>query len=474
MITDSFPHRAIDDPLTRRFQAALRHRPRPLLIDGSGVIPGASIWTAARLWRERFHEIGLRSGDRVTLALPPGRAFLLSLLGAWRAGLTVCPLEPDDPETPADRAMELFDARAHVAGDAAAATIAPDPAGAPAARATASLRPAASPSTPDIAIILSTSGSGGPPKRIALSRDNVAAQLESHTRALGIGPGEVALSVLPWRHAFGLLVDALPTLLSGATVIVDRSFGRDVEAMRRTARDRRATRICMVPLQVRRWLGLPGGAVSLSALRGGVVGGAAVREDLAEALASTRLRAGYGLTEASPGVCLGRPGEWREGWLGSPIGCQTRIGDGGELLVRGPNVCVGRWDHRLYRERPDRWLATGDLVEPVGDGYVHRGRADHRFKLESGRMIDAPTIERRLRSALPGGADPVVTTADGRRLQLIVPPGCTETARRAWPDGLPVPDIIELALRREDLTPKGEPDRLALARNLMRRTEPAA
>jgi len=437
-------------------RAALRGQASPRLQTPRAVVPAASLWTGAALWDRRLASLGLASGDRVVVALPPGPAFLMALLGCWRRGAAACPLDLADPlaQNP-DAALDAFDARLHVAETDHPASLAPDPAGAPRASATVA-RDAGEPA-PDLALILSTSGSGGPPKRVALTWANVHAQLASHTPALAIAREEVVLSALPWRHAFGLLVDLLPALLSGATVTLESSGGRDPSSIIDAATRHGAARLSLVPLQLRRLLETPAGETVLANLNGGVVGGAPIRADLAGALAGARLRAGYGLTEASPGVCLGAPGEWREGWLGRPLACHTRVSEDGELLVRGPNVCAGRWSsRRLERQPRDRWLATGDVVEQAGDGFVHLGRTDHRFKLENGRLIDAPAIERQVRAALPPGSEIVVTTEDHRRLLARVSPGAAAALRRAWPADLPPPLVEERIL---ELTPKGEPAR---------------
>jgi long-subunit acyl-CoA synthetase (AMP-forming) len=386
----------------------------------------------------------------------------MALVGCWRRGMTACPIDPQDElATNADAALAAFDARLHIARVDHPHAVAPEHAGAPAACGS-SLREASDP-TPTLALIMSTSGSGGPPKRVCLSWSNVRAQLASHTPALGLAPETGALSVLPWRHAFGLLVDVLPALLSGATVAVEPSGGRDPESIMDAARRHGARWISMVPRQVRRLLETPGGEAFLRGLDGGVVGGAPVRADLAEALSGTRLRAGYGLTEASPGVCLGDRGQWREGWLGAPLACETLIDASGELLVRGANVCAGSWSDGAFRPaREGRWLRTGDVVESASSGLVHLGRIDHRFKLENGRLIDAPAIERRLRSALPTGVEAIVTTSDHRRLTLTVSPGFAAAARAAWPGDLPAPSVEE---RPIELSSKGEPVRRRIMEN---------
>src|SRR5262249_47378232 len=79
----------------------------------------------------------------------------------------------------------------------------------------------------------------------------------------------------------------------------------------------------------------------------------------------------YGLTETTGIVTMDRPGGGRPGTVGIAIdGCEVRLGDGGELQCRGPNLFTGYW------KRPeataamlrDGWLCTGDQAELDADG----------------------------------------------------------------------------------------------------------
>ncbi len=79
----------------------------------------------------------------------------------------------------------------------------------------------------------------------------------------------------------------------------------------------------------------------------------------------------YGMTETFMTMSNPYIGERRAGTVGFPLpGISVRI-DGGELLVRGPNVCAGYW------RRPDAtaaafadgWFRTGDLASRSDDGY---------------------------------------------------------------------------------------------------------
>jgi acyl-CoA synthetase (AMP-forming)/AMP-acid ligase II len=100
-------------------------------------------------------------------------------------------------------------------------------------------------------------------------------------------------------------------------------------------------------MQVRRLSEARGGMDLLRALRGGVVGGAPVDAELAALLAETRLRVGYGQTEAAPGVCLGAPGDWRAGAIGQPVGVRdAHQRSRAPARPRGERLC---WSLRGWR-----------------------------------------------------------------------------------------------------------------------------
>ena len=395
---------------------ALRSRAEPLLVGEGFGIPAASLWTGARTWVNRFRAAGLRPGERVVLALPRSPAFIMAMVAAWWEGLTVCPV----PEAQADRAEDLlgaFDASALIALREGRHVLGPTAAGG-ASESRFCVRASGAP-TEGVALIMTTSGTSGNPTRVALSFSNLLHQLESHTRALGLTRSDRVLSVLPWHHAFGLLVELWPALLSGASVFTEGSEGRAPESVVRAAEAHEVTWISLVPLQAQSLAETPGGRALLDRV-GGVVGGAPISASLASILRGTRLRVGYGQTEASPGITLGAPGVFVAGSLGKPLGCETRV-EAGELLVRGKNVCAGVWrDGALRRLDPNRWLETGDLVEETAGGLVFVGRVDQRFKLSNGKMIDAPSLERAIERVVPGCEAVVSPAADtGFRVALV-------------------------------------------------------
>jgi acyl-CoA synthetase (AMP-forming)/AMP-acid ligase II len=74
------------------------------------------------------------------------------------------------------------------------------------------------------ALLKFSSGSTDQPKGIALAAENVIAEVENITTTLGIGRGDRILAGVPLFHSYGFDLGVLPTLYSGATLVLDGPF----------------------------------------------------------------------------------------------------------------------------------------------------------------------------------------------------------------------------------------------------------
>ncbi len=83
---------------------------------------------------------------------------------------------------------------------------------------------------------------------------------------------------------------------------------------------------------------------------------------------------GYGMTETACVISTSPPGRVRPGWVGRVLdGMEARIGEEGEILVRGPNIFTGYYrDPEATAAAIDAegWLHTGDVGELSDDGYI--------------------------------------------------------------------------------------------------------
>ena len=393
-----------------------RDRPLPLLVSDYGTIPAASMWTGSRIWVGAFREIGLTAGDRLVVALPPSPAFLQVLIaGIWHELSLVFVPETAMVET----IMQQVDARCSVALTPGPHTLVPNGVEGPGYPPPQLRSTVASPS-PDVRFMLQTSGTTGNPRWVALSDRNILSVLYHHSKTLTLGE-ERFLSVLPWNHAFGLILDLLLALFNGAEIIRDPEGGRNPDAILDLAKTWEITHMSAVPLTLKRLIASDEGRDLLRSIKGGIVGGAPVSSNLASFLEQTQLRSGYGQTEASPGISLGQPGQWSPNFLGSPVGCEIRIDDTNQLCFKGHNACYGMWtDNKLHVLPEDRWVETGDRVAASKGGLVYRGRINDRFKLDNGRMVEAGVWETMLKESVDPIEEALLYSSDGEQLDLLI------------------------------------------------------
>ncbi|HEU5323641.1 MAG TPA: AMP-binding protein, partial [Methylomirabilota bacterium] len=164
-----------------------------LVDDGGAVLTYAELDARAGVFAERLARAGAAPGNRVAVCLPNGVPFVVAVLGALRAGVTVATLDPllrpeerAAIESDLEPALTLDDPRAVLAAGA------PLPARRRGARASAD-GPLAPPP-----LILYTSGSTGRPKGAVLSDAAVTFANESWAGpVMALREDDVVLAALP-------------------------------------------------------------------------------------------------------------------------------------------------------------------------------------------------------------------------------------------------------------------------------------
>lgn len=416
-------HSPTSNPWHELLYDRLRDEALPALIVDEAITPAASLWMGSRLWVESFRSTSLTTGDRVVVSLPPSAAFVQVLLAALWEGLSIA-VAPPSADT--EGLLDHLDARATISSEPATHgwhTTSPD---GPSSEPT-HLRPSESPRTPDVRFLLQTSGTTGDGTWVALSDHNVLSVLASHVPHLALKNARV-LSVLPWSHAFGLVLDLFPALLSGAEIVRDPKGGRSPSHLVQLGKAWGVTHLSAVPLTIKQLAEASGGPRLLKHLHGGIVGGAPIDGPLADRLSHTSLRVGYGQTEAAPGIALGAPGDWAAHYLGTPVGCSVRVASDGELLFEGPNACIGFWRNEgLERTDPGRTVHTSDLVRRESNRLFFRGRKDDAFSLSNGRIVRAGALEGTLKRAFPSLEDAFVYSPNGDDVAVALCPPDSNT-----------------------------------------------
>jgi long-chain acyl-CoA synthetase len=139
-----------------------------------------------------------------------------------------------------------------------------------------------------------------------------------------------------------------------------------------------------------------------------ISGAAALNQEIAEWFhaAGIVILEGYGLTECSAGGFVNHPDDYRFGTVGPALpGSEVKLGDGDEILIRGPHVMDGY--HNMPEETAktltdDGWLRTGDKGSLDADGFLTiTGRIKDLFKTSGGKYIAPSAIEAKFKAVCP-------------------------------------------------------------------------
>lgn len=136
---------------------------------------------------------------------------------------------------------------------------------------------------------------------------------------------------------------------------------------------------------------------------------------------------GYGQTETSPGVALGRPtaDTYKTGCIGELFqDVEVKIAEDGEILVKGPNVMMGYYNREEATADTikDGWLHTGDIGEMVDGKYLKiTDRKKEIFKTSGGKYIAPQELENILKESLY--IEHVMVVGEGQKFPaaLIIP-----------------------------------------------------
>ncbi|GAB3957126.1 AMP-dependent synthetase/ligase [Streptomyces sparsus] len=172
-------------------------------------------------------------------------------------------------------------------------------------------------------------------------------------------------------------------------------------------------------------------------LRACVSGSAALAPDIGYffAGAGIHILEGYGLTESSAASFV-NPGEaYRTGTVGKPLpGCEVRIADDGEVLLRGPGIMQGY--HGLPEKtaevlESDGWLHTGDIGELSDDGYLRiTDRKKDIFKTSGGKYVAPAEVEGQFKAVCPYVSSILVHGADRNFCTALI--ALDEAAIMGW------------------------------------------
>jgi long-chain acyl-CoA synthetase len=350
----------------------------------------------------------------------------------------------------------------------------------------------------DICTFIYTSGTTGPPKGCIISHGNYRAMLDMVNQTSVIEDEDLTYLYLPLAHSFALLIQ-LGSFDLGATIAywerdplkilpnlaelkptyfpsvprifekiytaansgIDKAGGLKKKifhwAIGVGAKMRERERSGRRPgfLLARQYAFADGQVLSkIRNLFGGnvrlaVSGAAPINPEILRFFdaAGVLVLEGWGMTETSTAATISTPDDFKVGTIGKPFpGCEVRIADDGEILVKGPNVFQGyHKNEEATRETiVDGWLHTGDIGEIDSEGFIKiTGRKKDIIITAGGKNITPANLEAEIKQHQL--VSQVVVVGDRRPyLVALVTLDPEEAAAYASEHGLSA-DLAELA-----------------------------
>lgn len=304
----------------------------------------------------------------------------------------------------------------------------------------------------DLATIIYTSGTTGRPKGVMLSHWNITSNvLDSYPRVPLKGDNTKVLSFLPICHIFERVLiyvyqyagtsiyfaegidkigdnakEVKPNLMSVVPRLLEKVYdkimakaeelsgikkmlfhwsvklGEQWEPYRKNGAWYEFKLSIANKLVFSKWRAALGGELYTM-----VSGSAALQPRLARIFgaAGMQVMEGYGLTETSPVVSVGKYADhmFKVGTVGKMIdNVEVKIAEDGEILVKGPNVMMG------YYKDPEKtasvmtgdYFHTGDKGEIDKDGFLKiTGRKKEMFKTSGGKYVIPTLLENELKQS---------------------------------------------------------------------------
>ncbi len=300
----------------------------------------------------------------------------------------------------------------------------------------------------DLFTLIYTSGTTGQPKGVMLDYANIASSLVAHDKLIHLDSLDTSLCFLPLSHIFERAWTYF-VLARGATNV----YLRDPKHVSQTLKEIKPTVLCAVPrffekiyamitskvalaplprrmifntaLKIgaaemeyrRRGRKVPAYLKALHQLADKVVfakirdalggrirfmpcGGARLDDEICRFFHSTgiNVKIGYGMTETIATLTCFRDSGFEFGSCGTPLpGIQVRIGDEGEIQVKGGNIMRGYYkkpEETAKNFTEDGWLKTGDagLIDENGALRITE-RIKELMKTSNGKYIAPQHIE---------------------------------------------------------------------------------
>lgn len=300
----------------------------------------------------------------------------------------------------------------------------------------------------DLYTLIYTSGTTGQPKGVMLDYNSIRASFESHDLLIHIDHTDVSIAFLPLSHIFERawsyyvltrgavncylkdptkIAEILPTLKPTVLCAVPRFYEKIYTGVNTMVQKgsplkrfifKTAMKVGLTTMELKRQgKTVPGYLTSLNQLADRMVfskikeklggrirfmpcGGARLDDEINRFFHALgiNVKVGYGMTETTATVTCFRDTGYQFGSCGSPLpGTQVKIGQEGEILVKGQTVMRGYYkkpDETAKAFDADGWLKTGDagLIDETGQLRITE-RIKELMKTSNGKYIAPQYIE---------------------------------------------------------------------------------
>ncbi len=265
-----------------------------------------------------------------------------------------------------------------------------------------------------LATLMYTSGTTGEPKGIMFSHTNIVYKRFCRAMAIpGISDADRYLAFLPLYHTFGRWLEMTGAIFWGAEYCFMEN--PSVETMIDNMRLVKPSIFISIP---KKWIqlyeyittridvevdddkkikdavvGATGGN-----LKWGLSAAGFLPPDIFRFLQryGVELMSGFGMTEATGGITMTPPFQYRENSLGKALpGIEIKLGEDGEILIRGPYVMLNYYNQKIEETfDADGWLATGDVMRMDKEGFIEIiDRKKEIYKNVRGETIAPQKIE---------------------------------------------------------------------------------
>ncbi|MBN1198331.1 MAG: GNAT family N-acetyltransferase [Bacteroidales bacterium] len=364
-----------------------------------------------------------------------------------------------------------------------------------------------------------TSGSTGEPKGVSFSNYNLVCKRFARAAALPEVGEQTFLSYLPLYHTFGRYLEMMGAIFWSGTYIF--AGNTSPETLFSLFPKTRPTGFISIPL---RWQELYDLCLeNTGALEDPLLQAKAVRTVVGDRLQwglsaagyldprvfryfnqqGIHLCSGFGMTEATGGITMTEPGNYKDGTVGLSLpGIYPRLTAEGEMELRGHYVArylddAGPGDTIPFplSDTLDKWLSTGDVFKRTKDGHFQIvDRVKDIYKNNRGQTIAPQVIEKKFFRVpgflscflagdqrpynvlliVPDKKDPIFRSLKGEKIieyyhQVI-------TAANA--DVAPYERVVNFTVLARDfsaakgeLTPKGSFNRKTIERNFRKKIE---